>query len=158
MQPLLIVSGRPGANKVDIAAAGRFIAAAIPRAQRLAAETADDNVSTAAESSRASTPAVEVPDVGMASRFKMARDAQSEKLASEAEDAASVVEEAPEQQAVSRFDAPFDRLLILCFRVAYIETQRQACRSGRFLGRGHTKEDEERWERPDQDEKAQEKL
>ena len=107
MRPLLTVGCLPGANKVDVAAAGRFIAAAIPRAQRLATETAEDNASTAAESSRASTPAVEVSDVGMASRFKMVRDAQSEKLASEAEDAVSVVSDAPENQAVRKFHSPF---------------------------------------------------
>lgn len=38
----------------------------------------------------------------MASRFKMARDAQPEKITSEAEDAVSVVEEVSEKQAVSR--------------------------------------------------------
>lgn len=91
-----------GTHKVDIAAAGRFINHAIPRAQRLAAvETADDNASTAADSSRASTPAAEISDVGMASRFKMARDAQSEEIASEAEDAVSIVEEVSEKQEVS---------------------------------------------------------
>ncbi|KAJ9096624.1 hypothetical protein QFC20_006386 [Naganishia adeliensis] len=67
------------ANKVDVAAAGRFIAAAIPRAQRLAAETAEDVMT---ESSRASTPAPveEVSEVGRSSRFKMAHDAHAEKL------------------------------------------------------------------------------
>ncbi|GHJ83711.1 hypothetical protein NliqN6_0113 [Naganishia liquefaciens] len=89
------------ANKVDVAAAGRFIAAAIPRAQRLAAETADDNASTVADSSRASTPALEESDVGMASRFKMARDAQSEKLAAEGENVVGVVSDTPKQQVSS---------------------------------------------------------
>jgi hypothetical protein len=45
--------------------------------------------------------------VGMASRFKMARDTQSEKIMSEAEDAVSVVEEISEKQEVSTFSSRF---------------------------------------------------
>lgn len=115
-----------GANKVDVAAAGRFIAAAIPRAQRLAVETAEDTASTA-ESSRTSTPApVEVHEVGKSSRFKMAHDAQPEKLVVEAEDAMNVVEEpvAKVEEAVSRLG--FTNRCCTSFPFpACIETERQ---------------------------------
>lgn len=90
-----------GTTKIDIAAAGRFINAAIPRAQRLAAETADPST-TDAESSRASTPAPAEEEVGRSSRFKMAHDATSEKLADAVQaEEMRIVDAAVETEAVS---------------------------------------------------------
>ncbi|KAJ9095013.1 hypothetical protein QFC21_005806 [Naganishia friedmannii] len=76
------------ANKVDIAAAGRFITAAIPRAQRLGALTSTSAAAASEDgettSSRANTPVPaleeEVREVGKHSRFKIAHDSVPEKL------------------------------------------------------------------------------
>ncbi|KAI5450845.1 hypothetical protein NCC49_002586 [Naganishia albida] len=89
-------------TKIDVAAAGRFINAAIPRTQRLAAAEASEHATTTttttttttdAEGSRASTPVPVVAEeeaavsaVGRSSRFKMAHDATSEKLSSSGEE------------------------------------------------------------------------
>jgi hypothetical protein len=93
-----------GTTKIDVAAAGRFINAAIPRAQRLAAEAADPST-TDAESSRASTPAPaeeQASEVGRSSRFKMAHDATSEKLADAVQaEEMRIVDAAVETEAVS---------------------------------------------------------
>lgn len=83
------------ANKVDVAAAGRFIAAAIPKSQRLNLNNNDNTGTTqeettsvadeGAESSRANTPSAapaveESQEIGKHSRFKIAHDMVPEKL------------------------------------------------------------------------------
>lgn len=116
-------SGSTGTTKIDVAAAGRFINAAIPRTQRLAAAEASEHATTTttttttttdAEGSRASTPVPVVAEeeaavsaVGRSSRFKMAHDATSEKLSSSGEEGEMrIVDAAVGMEAVS----PFSRL------------------------------------------------